>query len=173
MKTVGFLQNQWFKRMGPDTDARQIRRKAILDTELLLSTPERREQMIAMYLFMGCLTGRRLLRAFGSSLCDDIVWEECSRHYGWESGCKFDPDPKHMLDVLTRHRPAVVVAFGGVARCGLALPEVSSELRRMTVRIIIGPHPAARGGSVGSELRSVHGQLLSAWRDVGGKAAGD
>lgn len=63
MTIVVILQNQWFK------DPEGIR-------AMFAEHPERRERYIEAFLFMGCLTGKRLRSAFGDELCDEIIWEE-------------------------------------------------------------------------------------------------
>lgn len=128
MKILAFLQNQWFK--NPE------RVKAIMDRN-----PERRNQLIGTYLFMGCLTGQRLTVALGESLCDEIIWEECSKEVGGKSSASFPADFAHICEAINTHNPDVILAFGKTA--GDALRKVSPNQL-----VIYGPHPAARVGAV-------------------------
>jgi len=125
---LAFLQNQWFK--DPEA-ARQV----------FARHPEHRERLVATYLFMGCLTGRRLLEVFGEELCDEIVWEECSPEIGGKSSSAFPADLDHIRKAIDKHRPDVILAFGKIAGDAMA------AIRPLT-RVIRAPHPAARQGSV-------------------------
>ena len=157
--TLMLMQNQWFRRVGPDTDERQIRRKAILDKSLKWSPDPKnleREWHVKQYLFMGCLTGKRLRRAFPeASLFDDnVVFEEVSTRYGWEASFNPGVDTEHVRNVLRKHRPSTIVVFGQVARrvyferAGLfkaALIQAGCHVVNGTgVRWILAPHPAGR-----------------------------
>src|SRR5262245_3366222 len=101
MTILAILQNQWLK----DPEAVQ----QIYDRHL-----DRRNCLIAMYLFMGCLTGRRLQEAFGE-LCEDIVWEEASPKVGGSSASKFPADPQHIAGAIEKHRPDMILCFGAIA----------------------------------------------------------
>jgi len=128
MKVLAFLQNQWFN--NPE-QARAT----------FLRHPDQRNRLIALYLFMGCLTGRRLISAFGEDLCNDIVWEECSKEVGGKSSASFPPDFAHICEAINKHNPDVILAFGKTA---------SDALRKVAPNqlVIYGPHPAARFGAV-------------------------
>lgn len=125
MKIVAFLQNQWFK--NPD------RVKRLMDRN-----PEAREWYIKKFLFMGCLTGRRLQGAFGEELCSEIVWEETSRNIGGASNSVFPADEQHIEKVIEKHNPEIILAFGKVAQNGL-------WCKSRGVPVFNFPHPAARG----------------------------
>jgi hypothetical protein len=87
-------------------------------------------------LFAGCLTGRRLLSAFGEDLCDQIIWEETTREIAGDAKTIFPPDLQHMRAVIDKHQPALVISFGKIA--AEAVPQIWSGPK------IICPHPAAR-----------------------------
>jgi hypothetical protein len=136
MKIVAFLQNQWFR--DPERIKRIIERTTEREaTEGQKDAQAVREYYISSFLFMGCVTGRRLKQCLGEELCDDIVWEEISKEVGGQSSAVFPADLKHMRFVIDRHRPDVVLAFGKAATD--ALKEI-----RPACDVISGPHPAAR-----------------------------
>jgi hypothetical protein len=126
LKILAILQNQWFK--DPDAVRAMYARR-----------PEMRQELLRRFLFMGCLTGRRLRAAFGEETCRRIVWEEASPEIGGESRAAFRADPAHILAAVEAHRPEVVLAFGKIASdavTGLGLGP--------GVLVLCGPHPAAR-----------------------------
>jgi len=133
MKILAFLQNQWFK--NPE------RVKAIMDRN-----PERRNQLIGTYLFMGCLTGQRLTAALGESLCDEIIWEECSPEIGGKSSSAFPADHAHMKEAIRKHRPDMILAFGKLSSVAIDYIRLNPEF--VSIPAIHGPHPAARAGAV-------------------------
>lgn len=134
MIILAFLQNQWFR--DPDAARRAFARH-----------PDQRNRLIGMYLFMGCLTGRRLTMTLGEELCDQIIWEECSPEVGGQSSAAFPADIEHMRNAIALHKPDVILAFGRIAERGLEGIGVRPPL-------IIGPHPAARAGAI-EGLRAV------------------
>ncbi len=141
MKIVAFLQNQWFK--DPDS----IR-------AMFAENPERRERYISAFLFMGCLTGKRLRQVFGEKLCGAIIWEEASSEIGGHSRSLFAANRQHMMSVINKHKPTVILSFGKIASEGVkSLPDVDAA-------IIYGPHPAARNGAV-EGLRQMRSELES------------
>lgn len=134
MTILAFRQNQWFHNPAKVERLMQV-------------YPQNRESMIRYALFAGCLTGRRLKAAFGEELCDQIIWEEASPVIsGHASDCP-PADPQHMAAVITKHRPDVILVFGTIA--GDGIKQISSgafdRSLPISVRIIAGPHPAARG----------------------------
>jgi hypothetical protein len=133
MKILAFMQNQWFK--NPEKVRAQYERY-----------PDMRNDLIARYLFMGCLSGRRLQAALGEALCDQIVWEEASPEIGGNSASKFPADAKHIAGAIIKHNPDVVFAFGKIASDGVlsAFAEIESHPTPINFRLITGPHPAAR-----------------------------
>lgn len=135
-KIVAFLQNAWFK--NPE------RMKAIYARHGV--TPEDRAHLNAIYLFFGCLTGRRLRAAFGEQACDRIVWENASAEMAGRSSDAFKADPAHMARVLEHFKPRAVLVFGTIARKGLM------QTTCWKGELIVGPHPAARHPTVVGEL---------------------
>lgn len=139
MSILAFLQNQWFRdpEAARDVFARHL---------------DRRNDLIRLYLFMGCLTGRRLRTAFGD-LCEDIVWEECSPEIGGKSSAAFPADLEHMRAAIMKHCPIYILAFGKTAI------EATRQVAPSCAKVLCAPHPAARGASVPWELRMVAEQL--------------
>jgi hypothetical protein len=128
MKIVAFLQNQWFK--NPE------KAKAIF-----VKHPDAREELIARFLFAGCLTGKRLAEAFGD-WTDKIIWEEISRDVGGHSAAAFRPDMDHIREVILKHKPYVVLAFGKIAHNALTMLRAAPGC---PWHFISACHPAARG----------------------------
>lgn len=128
MTILAFLQNQWFK------DPEGVK-------EMMREHPERRQRYIEAFLFMGCLTGKRLRSAFGEELCDAITWEEISPEIGGHAASKFPPDPIHIAKVIDQFQPKVIVAFGALAHDGIRY-YVSTH--NFVGRVLYGPHPADR-----------------------------
>lgn len=140
MRIVAFLQNQWFK------DPEGVK-------AMFAEHPERRERYIEAFLFMGCLTGRRLKSVFGEDLCDGIIWEEASREVGGKSQSLFAADRQHMMAVIRKHNPTVILCFGKIAAEGVkSLP--------IEIPVIYGPHPAARSGAT-EGLQQMRSELSS------------
>jgi hypothetical protein len=137
-KVVAFLQNMWFKD--------PVGVKRIFDKR-----PELREELISRFLFMGCMTGRRLRKAFPEETIDQIVWEEVSREFGGKASSCFEPDEAHIRGVLEKHKPGIVLTFGKIAEKPLR------KIHREGVawELLVGPHPAARHGTVTKELDDV------------------
>ena len=125
-KILAFLQNQWFRE--PE------KVKAIMERN-----PGKRNWFIGTYLFMGCLTGRRLEAALGEDLCNEIIWEEVSPEIGGKSSSAFPADLPHIRRAIEQHKPDVILAFGKIAK---------DALQCMGIKAIFGPHPAARFGAV-------------------------
>lgn len=139
MKIVAFLQNQWFK------DPERIK-------AMLSENPGLRERYISAFLFMGCLTGKRLQSVFGEELCAAIIWEEASPKVGSHSRSLFAADRQHIMSVVHKHKPTVILSFGKIASEGVrSLPTVDAA-------IIYGPHPAARNGAI-EGLRKMRTEL--------------
>jgi hypothetical protein len=122
MTIVAFLQNQWFK--NPESIRAMYERN-----------PERREKLNKLFLFAGCLTGKRLRAAFGD-LCNEIIWENASREIGGKSSANFKPDPAHIKAVLDKHKPDLILLFGKNATHGVT--------QHWSGPKIIYPHPANR-----------------------------
>lgn len=147
-KPLAILQNQWFRD--------PIRVQAIYDRR-----PEIRNDLIERFLFNGCVTGRRLLAAFGESLCSDIIWEEASPNVGGFSESKFPADITHIRNAIRKFQPSVILAFGKIATNGVT--EACDAWTYYSVYpppIISGPHPAARGADVVVRLHDMKARLI-------------
>lgn len=140
---LAFLQNMWFK--DPDK-ARAV----------FARNPTRRNQLIGTYLFMGCLTGRRLEAVFGD-ICDEIIWEEISPDIGGKSSTAFPADPLHIKASIVLHNPNVILVFGKIAEDAIRNGDCIPELYQ-PITVIYGPHPAARSGAI-EGLRQVKKSL--------------
>jgi hypothetical protein len=146
---LAFLQNQWFYDPA--------RMQAIYQRHG--NTPEKRAELNATYLFMGCLTGQRLQGAFGE-LCESMIWENASTLMGDRPSKGDNADPLHMTRCINHFKPDIILVFGKVAQEGLAIIETArdalySDFRitgAINFRTIIGPHPAARGADVTVQL---------------------
>lgn len=127
---LAFLQNQWFH--DPESVQRMYDRH-----------PEDRNRLIAGFLFMGCLTGRRLQAVLGEQLCDHIIWEETSKNLGSHAGSRFPADLAHMRDAIAKFNPAIIICFGKIA--GDAMAQINQPLfGQSSYTLITAPHPAAR-----------------------------
>jgi hypothetical protein len=140
---LAFLQNAWFKNPAEV--------KKIFERH-----PEQRNSLIKKFLFYRSLTGRRLKTAFGEELCEQIIWEESSLEIADNPKAIFPADPAHMRSAIEKHRPAIMIAFGQIAKDGLRPiwkdESVWSFLNggRFTIE---APHPAARGEFIIGQLR--------------------
>lgn len=148
MRILAFLQNQWFK--DPD------RVRAMYEER-----PDLRNTYIRYFLFMGCLTGRRLSTALGDEICQEhIIWEEVSPEIGGHSASKFPADLKHIESAILKHQPDIILAFGKIAYDAVGL-SVLPKVRGKTMTVIYGPHPAARNNpmprlnEIGRELKQM------------------
>lgn len=144
-RVVAFLQNQWFK--NPDAARRTYQQHAGDNLEC-------QARLHAMFLFMGCLTGRRIKKVFGDAV-DWIVWENVSKEIGGQSSSAFPADPAHMVRVIEHYKPKIVLAFGRIAKDALLNLGDSKHLFAAPVpfTLIVGPHPAARGAEVPDQIR--------------------
>lgn len=135
---VAFLQNQWFKDVE--------RMEKIQASFIERFHPIGREKFVETFLFYSCMTGKRIKHCFGEDLTEKIVWEETSMKMGGTASSVFKADYDHMLAVLAKHEPKIVLAFGKVA--SEACRSLESEgLWSPGVTLMCGPHPVARGGS--------------------------
>lgn len=128
---LGFLQNTWVNDVP--------RCQKILDE---CGSEGERRYMTTAWLFMGCLTGRRLEAVFGEDAVREIVWDNASPKLAGVSSGSFPPDPEHIR---------IVLAFGRVAQKGI-LPLWDGPL-------VCGPHPTARGAETLPGLREMARQL--------------
>lgn len=134
MITLAFLQNQWFR--DPARVARLINRTPHDKTKF-------RRKLIQYALFAGCLTGRRIKKAFGAHT-DLIVWEEASKEIASKASGSFPPDYAHIGTTITEFNPDVIITFGNIA--------TNAVKKLWTGKMIVGPHPAARGSHINGEL---------------------
>jgi len=137
-KVVAILQNMWFK--DPERVKETV--KFYVDKK---GEEAGRERFIRDMLFFGCLTGRRLRAAFTWDVCAEIVWEEASRKIGGHASSKFPHDCEHVAEVIRRHQPSVVMAFGKIACSAIGGSPAADEIVECGAKIITAPHPAARG----------------------------
>lgn len=136
------MQNQWFR------DPEAVKR-------IFARWPLMRRQLVARFLFSsGCKSGRVLKSVFGDRI-NKIEWEEASREIGCEASSCFKADPEHLRAVLDEVKPDVVLAFGRIA--GDALAPLVSPLK-----LIVGPHPTARGADTLQRLQAMREKLISA-----------
>lgn len=141
MTIVAFLQHLWVK--DPD------RVRAIIARG---GTAARR-RVVRTTLFGGCLTGRRLLAAFGQDLCDRIIWEEASPEIAGDAKTIFKPDHEHIRTVIGAEDPGLVITFGRMAFAAVD--------RHCNVELIRAPHPAARRADTVARLRSAADRVRS------------
>ena len=155
IKTVAFLQNQWFK--DPD------RIRQWLDGKPKEDRPRFRRMHVATALFAGCLTGRRIRKAFGDNIMHQVLWENASPQIASKSSGRFKPDLGHVMDTIMELDPDIILAFGRLAEAcvknALAflhgngwqlhrqLMRGDGTGRQLRLTLITGPHPAARGAN--------------------------
>jgi hypothetical protein len=110
--------------------------------------------MLRRLLFAGCVTGRRLQAAFGP-MCDELVWEETTREIAGDPRTVLPADKTHIIKVLCRFDPPVVIAFG--AHAGTALRALFDDIGwsavHCGVKLLFAPHPAARHRTTPDLLR--------------------
>ena len=145
MKVLAFLQNQWFK--NPDAARKTFARY-----------PQRRREIIARYLFMGCITGRRIMKAFGGDLVDGIEFEEASPDIHGRSDAMVGADVHHIWQAIHEVQPDIVLCFGKVASNGVRSAIRLSPTPKQPC-VIYGPHPAARFKDIMDRLRATAGEL--------------
>lgn len=164
MKVLAFLQNQWFKDPA--------RAEAIYASHA--GDYDRIARLDAAYLFMGCLTGRRLQGAFGETASTDITWTNASPKMGGRSQSSFPADPTHIRTVIIHHKPVIILLFGKVAQEGvmseLLSMKQSGTISAAGIPTISGPHPAARHSTVTQELSKMAERLDLMKSEAGGGA---
>src|SRR5580692_11689610 len=131
MKIVAFLQNQWFKE--PERVKAML---ALHDNDRVMQERVRR-RLIHYALFAGCVTGRRLKKAFGN-LTDKIIWEEGSREISGNASQFFPPDESHIRKIIDTERPDFILSFG---RANRPIIESLCPSSRKDVMVIYMPHP--------------------------------
>ena len=155
MKTVAFLQNQWVR------DPERVRRAIAL-----AGAPQRyRRRFIACALFNGCLTGRRIVDAFGEVFLDraQIIWENASPQIASKASGAFPPDVDHMAAVLKEEQPVAVLLFGAKAIRGYKA--AARSVGDLCAAVFSGPHPAARRVATRYELHQM-AKRYHYWRAV-------
>lgn len=150
---MAILQNMWFK--DPE-------RMKIIYEKYISREEDGRQTFIRDFLFFGCLTGKRLDNAFEPIFGDEwrwrIVWEESSHQWGNHSASSFGYDVDHICSSLKKYKPGIVMTFGNIARDGWResnIKYLDEGNEKVVEHIIAGPHPAARGASVTSDLRAM------------------
>jgi hypothetical protein len=149
-RILGLLQNQWFR--NPE------RAKMVL--ALYEQRGKGRNLFIRDMLFLGCLTGRRIKRAFGEELCNRIIWEEVSPQMGGHAASVFPPDPAHVKASLEKHRPDLMIVFGKIAESALT-GAVAEYIQAAGVKVVVCPHPAARGAGIVERLGIANKEALA------------
>lgn len=147
MKIIAFLQNQWFN--DPEGVKAMLDRQRECGEYTQEQMRERvRRRLIHYALFAGCLTGRRLKKAFGE-LTSTIIWEEASRVISGNARDFHPPDEHHIKNVLATEKPDVILSFGKANRTVFErlCPRPTSD-----IHVIYMPHPAARQATVPQEL---------------------
>lgn len=144
MKVLAFLQNQWFR----DPDRAR---------DFLTRRPELRHSFLRRSLFAGCKTGRVLKAALGEEWCSKIVWEEASPEIGGQAAAAFPADTQHILDVIVREQPAVILTLGKIATEAVA--SLCPIHLTPPAMVITGPHPAARNADTLNLIRDVRERL--------------
>lgn len=145
MRVLAILQNQWFN--DPDGVRKMLARHN--DDPVMKEKVRRR--LITYALFAGCRTGRILKKVFGK-WTDEIIWEESSREIGSKASSCFPPDREHLAAVIAKEKPNVVIAFGKNALTGI-------ENLFPAERLLIAPHPTARGADILPRLRAARMEL--------------
>jgi hypothetical protein len=141
-KILAFLQNQWFD--DPDGVKAMLARH---DHEPVIRERVRR-RLIHYALFAGCLTGRRLKKAFGD-LTSEILWEEGSRVISGNARDFHPPDAVHIRWTIIEEKPDFILCFG---RANKPIIEAICPSSDKSVRVIYMPHPAARQVTVPQAL---------------------
>jgi hypothetical protein len=147
VKIVAFLQNQWFN--DPEGVKAMLNRQREVGEYTQEQMRARvRRRLIHYALFAGCLTGRRLKRAFGE-LTSSIIWEEGSREIGGKSSAFFPPDEAHIRAVIEEEKPDFILCFGASNR---PVIEKLYPWPTSAIQVFFMPHPAARHATVAQEL---------------------
>ncbi len=139
---LALMQNMWAS--DPDRVYRSIQR---------YGEPYRR-RVIAYALFAGCLSGKRLMKAFGPELCHEIKWDEASREISNKPSFVPTPDPAHIQQVIDHYQPQVILTFGKIALNAVSPLWADRPL-------ISAPHPAARGADTVPRLNEAATNLRS------------
>ena len=127
MKVVAFLQNAYFK--DPNCES----------AKLYVSDPEFRRKALAQ-----SMTGSRLLSALGKDLFNLIHWDNATDEVGDERRSSLPAKPSHILNVVNRLRPYVILTFGRTAKDGVVFASQYFNLNQ-SLAIFCMSHPSAMG----------------------------
>lgn len=137
MKTLAFMQNQWFRQ--PQVHRLMMARKKVEGIEAWFN---HRASFIRRALFFRCQSGRVLQSMLGEPLCEAIIWDEMSPEIYDNPKAIPEPDICHMGELMLWHEPELVVTFGAPAReAWRELGWLGSNCRPI---VINSPHPACR-----------------------------
>jgi len=154
MKVVAFMQCLWLK--DPERGRETMQR---------MEAQGLRERFLYRLLFHGGKSGR-VLQATLHHWCERIVWEECTKEIGGNSGAVFLPDPVHMKAVIAKHNPTHILSLGKVASGAVE----SLKPNLFGAQHLKAVHPAARQHAIKS-LRSVFAQLEELGHKIRHKSA--
>lgn len=133
MKPVlAFLQNMWVR------DPRRVEQLIERYGEAY------RRKLIRYALFAGCLTGRRIQKAFEIDLIEQMEFEEVSREISGHPSFVPTADLRHIRQALKYYKPRVVITFGKIAEQAL-----QGEWRGP---MVVALHPAARDSAIEANL---------------------
>lgn len=120
MKILAFLQNMYCD--NPELVKRIV-------------TEDNWNRLVKKFLFQS-FTGKRIIKAFGEELANRIIYDESTDEIADNpySACK--PNIVHIRWALHKHKPDIVITFGGIA-----YKSVSSVYKGELIRL---PHPASR-----------------------------
>lgn len=127
MKILAFLQNPWFKA---GTDPRHIK---------MYATDQDFHRRV---LFLSA-TGRALHAAFGSELYREIIWENANPRHGSHRRDKMPCDTDHMVSVLSKYKPDLILCFGSEAKKGMKKLIIEPTCSN----VLYAPHPMAHGSA--------------------------
>ena len=130
MKILVFLQNMWVK--NPD------RVKKILD-----KNPELWNSLCKDFLFMGCITGKRIQNAFGE-LIEFMIFDETTKEIADSPKTIYKPDYMHIMNSVKLNKPNIILTFGNIAFDAVKTSYKMSPGNFATETIIKCIHPAAR-----------------------------
>jgi hypothetical protein len=126
-KILAFMQNPWFT---PGTS------KEIIDKY-------RTDQEFHRRLLARCMSGNRLLTAFGSTMFNRIWWDNVAPTAAIEAAGITDVDPIHVETVITDQKPDLILTFGKLAEQVLDGSIVAHDIDYLCCH-----HPNARGKSM-------------------------
>jgi hypothetical protein len=122
------MQNPWFK---PGTKQRYI--------DMYRHDQDFHRRILAM-----CMSGKRLMQAFGH-LYEEVWWDNANPEPVFKASGRQDPDIYHMMSVITRLAPKVVVTMGGQAYEGMQrIERMEHEIRLPQYVRMHCHHPNAR-----------------------------